>query len=78
MNSYEKLVNLMRKEASNQIPNTIKKAEMTSTDTCIVGELKLDRDDLIFLEHVKDLSEGDTVIVYRLDDDFYVVLGKVV
>ena len=77
MNNYEKMISLMRGEAKKQVPKTMQKAIMTSSNTCKSGELKLDSEDLIFLEHIGELKKDDTVMLYRYDEDLYVILGKV-
>ncbi len=44
-----------------------------------MDELRLDAEDLLCAEHIKDkLNKDDLVLVYRLNDEQYVIIEKVV
>ena len=50
---------------------------MLDSTRCKVGDLELGREDYLKPEGV-ELKKGDTVVVYRLDKETYVILAKVV
>lgn len=53
MNGYEKLIKTMRQQASHQKKTyPLKLGTMLSENECQVGELKLDKDDLLVSEHL--------------------------
>lgn len=54
-------------------------AEMTSTEECDVGDLVLDKEDLLIADHLKGkLKKGDAVLVQRLNDETYAIIGRMV
>ena len=61
MNGYEKLIMTIRKEGARNNPPSLFLGEMTSKDECLIGSLTLDKDDLLFAEHLtkKVVSEID-------------------
>ena len=61
MNGYEKLIMPIRKEGARNNPPSLFLGEMTSKDECLIGSLTLDKDDLLFAEHLtkKIVSEVD-------------------
>lgn len=61
MNGYEKLIMTIRKEGARNNPPSLFFGEMTSKDECLIGSLTLDKDDLLFAEHLtkKMVSEVD-------------------
>ena len=61
MNGYEKLIMTIRKEGARNNPPSIFIGEMTSKNECLIGSLTLDKDDLLFAEHLtkKIVSEID-------------------
>ena len=52
MNGYEKLIMTIRKEGARNNPPSLFLGEMTSKDECLIGSLTLDKDDLLFAEHL--------------------------
>ncbi len=76
MDACEKILGIMRKmgEEGNQY---LKRAKMLDSSRCKVGGLELTREDYLKPEGV-ELKKGDTVIIYRLDKETYVILAKVV
>lgn len=79
MNAYEQFIKLMREEGAANNPYTPFRAEMTDTEKCDIGDLVLDKDDLLVAEHLKGkLKKGDTVLVQRISDETYVIIEKVV
>lgn len=77
MNGYEKLISIIRQEVKkNQEAYKIKRATMTSTKTCTIGELELDEDDLVKADI--ELKKGDEVLVIKLSEDDWAILCKVV
>lgn len=75
----EKLIEIFRKQGAVLNPPKIKLAEMITSKNCKIGELIVDEGDYWLSERLQGkLSEGDDVIVYRLDDDSFVIIDKVV
>lgn len=54
MNAYEQIINTMRQQGSVNNPATLQIAEMVSATTCMVGDLKLEKDDYIIAEHLTE------------------------
>ncbi len=76
MDAYEKLIKTMREEGNRNPSPVPKLATMTGSRSCKLGTMELEADDLLFC--VGNLKEGDRVVVCRISNDKYVVLGKVV
>lgn len=78
MNAYEKLIKIIRDEASRSEKNyPIKLAEMTGKDSCRIGTLELDKDDLIINESLKGrMQTGDLVLITQLSEDTFAILAK--
>ncbi len=76
MDACEKILGIMKRmgEAENRY---LKRAKMLDSTRCKVGDLELGREDYLKPEGV-ELKKGDTVVVYRLDKETYVILAKVV
>ncbi len=79
MNGYEKFVKLMRRQGGTNHMPVPRLAEMTSTEECDVGDLVLDKEDLLIADHLKGkLKKGDAVLVQRLNDETYAIIGRMV
>ena len=84
MNGYERLIKVMRAEAQKasggaKEQNRMRIGIMTAKNECKIDTLELDSDDLLVLDAVKeDLKKGDEVLLYKLNEDTYIILGKVV
>lgn len=84
MNGYERLIKVMRAEAQKasggvKEQNRMRIGIMTAKNECKIDTLELDQDDLLVLDAVKeDLKKGDEVLLYKLNEDTYIILGKVV
>lgn len=79
MDGFEKLVKTIREEGARYNPYSLCLGEMTGKRTCRTGSLALDPDDLLVAEHLKGkLEKGDTVVLYHISEDSYVILEKVV
>jgi hypothetical protein len=113
MNSYEKLIKVMRDEGARNNPAGLLLGEMLTDTVCLAGGLEIEADDYYIAEHLLEhglkvsmdgegisisahtetqsvhmerqevmvhssLKAGDQVIVYRLNDEKYVILEKVV
>lgn len=81
MNGYEKLINIMRGEASrNNVKYPVKIAVMTSQTTCTYGNMELDAEDLLFAEHLTKttLKKGDVVLIVKVSEDRYALIERVV
>lgn len=77
MNGYEKLIQVMRKEAERNKNITMCIGEMTGRYTCKVKEMDLDADDLMIAAGL-ELEAGDEVLVTRVTEDKYIIIAKVV
>lgn len=79
MDGYERLLKIMRYEGAKKNPPVLTLGEMTGSRSCRIGFLELDADDLYIAEHLlKTAKKGDLVVTYRLSDQKYVILEKVV
>ena len=92
MNGYEKIITIMRQQKGET--NNIKIGTMDSENSCVIGKLKLSSDDLLVSEHLKTgycyknkdnqevivdpLKKGDAVALYRVDEDTYLVIERLV
>lgn len=54
MNSYEKIINIMRNQGAVKNPIGLQLAEMTDATSCDVGELHLEAEDLLISQHLTD------------------------
>lgn len=87
MNGYEKILKIMKEKGKKE--SEIKLGVVLDNMRIDTGELVLDRDDLLIPDillngytaadgSIKEpLSEGDIVLVVRLSDVKYAVLGRV-
>lgn len=107
MNGYEKLIMTIRKEGARNNPHSLFIGEMTSKNECAIGSLSLDKEDLLFAEHltkrvvseldikaddkgvsktgtndkckyIEPLKKGDKVLLYKVGEEKYVVIERVV
>lgn len=77
MDGYEKILKVVRSQ--NKINTGMIMGKMLESNKCKVGSIELDDDDLLFNEQlVGKLKKGDTVLIYRLSDEKYVIIAKVV
>lgn len=78
MNAYEKFIKIIREEAARSKRNyLIKLAEMTGKDSCRIGTLELDKDDLIINESLKGrMQTGDLVLITQLSEETFAILAK--
>lgn len=76
MDAYEKIIKTMRDEGNRNPAPVLQLATMTGSRSCKLGTMELDADDL--LSCVGNLKAGDRVVIYRISNDKYVILGKVV
>lgn len=78
MNSYEKIIRVMRDESARTNVTDLSVAVMTSPTECKVGSLALDEDDLQVSSVLQgNLKSGDEVILFRNKNKF-VIIAKVV
>lgn len=90
MTGYQKILNSMRRQAVKTAEDGVRLGTIGENDTCIVGDLVLDKEDYMIAEHLiigytdKDgnsmpgIEEGDTVVVKRISDELYVIIERVV
>lgn len=87
MNGYEIFAELIK---GNKGGNAIALGTMISTSACKIGNLTLDRTDLYIPDHLVSgyqiteytraagLKAGDIVAIYRLNDEKYIILARVI
>ena len=73
----EKMVNLMREQGKKNTGKGLQLATMESATKCRVGNLLIDKEDYLKAAHLS-LSKDDTVVVYRIDEETYIILEKVI
>lgn len=80
-----RFLEIMREQGRKDNPSLPEIAVMTGSNSCIVGELPLDGDNLLMTSSLKDewgnnmLSKGDLVLVTQVaEQDMYVIICKVV
>lgn len=91
MNQYEELIKIIQNQSILHNSESLKIGVMKSKDTCEIGSLILDRDDLYIASHLLEriridsedgylepLKAGDLVVLYRLNDEKYLLLERVV
>lgn len=78
MNGYEKIISRMRSEGMAYNPSGMELGTMLSDGSVSIGELKLDTEDYKKLGSVGTLKKDDTVLVYPLSEELYIIVGKVV
>ena len=81
---YAKLLKIMRRQGGKDNPVLLELGEMTSKNTCMVGELELDADDLLVAEplitgyhkavnnkntFVDPLKKGDEVVLLKIEGE---------
>lgn len=76
MNQKEKFLEMIRTQGSRGNPPKIQLTEMLTATDCEYEGLRLNAEDYLLLEGVK-LKKGDQVLIYKLDDEQFVILGKV-
>lgn len=80
MNGYEKIITMMKNAPSKkqQINSPFLLGEMTSNNTCSIGDIELDEDDLLINTSLENKLEAkDTVLLSRLNEDDFIILCKV-
>ena len=90
MTDYEKIISVMRKEGAKKNERGVRLAEMTEDFGVKAGELSLEKDDLVFAEHlitgykdkdgnsIRPVGKGDSVLIKRLSDEKYAVIERVI
>lgn len=78
MNGYEKILDIMKKQARKEKEEGMRMAVVGEDAKIKVGELILDPDDYLVAESVSGFSNGDSVVVYPISDSKYIVICKVV
>lgn len=113
MDGYEKIVKVIHDQSKAMIKKTqdqpdtygkpfIQIGEMTSETTCKIGKLELEKEDLLFADHlmtklctevkgsvnegsitdssiyITALKKGDKVAIYKVNEDQYIVLERLV
>lgn len=80
MTGYEKLIDVMRKEANRDRQGyPLRLATMTSATTCDYGGVELDEEDLMLPERLEGkLEEEDVVLVAQVANGTFVIIDKVV
>ena len=76
--AYEKIISRMRMEVSHGNKKGLQYAEALSTSEIRVGDTRMSKDFFEVCQHVGGISKGDILICCLMDEDTYVILGKVV
>lgn len=76
MRRQEKFIEMIRTQGSVYNPPEIKLTEMITDTLCEYEGIPLDEEDYMLLGNAK-VKKGDQVLIYKLDDEKYVILGKV-
>lgn len=76
MDAYEKIIKTMREEGNRNPSPVPKLATMTGSRSCKLGTMELTEEDLLFC--VSNLKAGDRVVVYRISNEKFVIIAKVV
>lgn len=89
-NPYEEILGIMRNEGKKDNTAPIRIGVMADASSCRVGSLILSGGDLLVAEHLKTgyqkdkntfvapLKGGDKVAVYRISDELYIILERLV
>lgn len=78
MDPYEKMLKTIRHEGSRgKCKSPFELVQMTSSNTLTIDGMELDGDDLYFMNGL-ELKKDDYVLITRISDERFVVLGKVV
>lgn len=79
MNSYEKIIKIIREQSNVKAYPQIRLGVMLSDKVCQIGDIELDADDYFVAEHlVNKLEEDDIVAIYKINSEKYLILEKVV
>ncbi len=76
MDAYEKIIKTMREEGNRNPSPVPKLATMTGSRSCKLGTMELTEEDLLFC--VTNLKAGDRVVVYRISNEKFLIIAKVV
>lgn len=68
MTGYERIIRLMRQQGAANNPTPLQFGEMTSATTCMVGDLKLEKDDFLVAEHLTDHEITVSVSGWKTED----------
>lgn len=78
MNGYERILEIMRNQGKKDNPPVLQLANVESEGIVKIGTLTLDEDDYVKADTIKELTTGDTVLIYQISDNKYVIICKVV
>ncbi len=76
MNSYEKLLEIMRKQGSKDNPTSLQLGRCENNKVK-VGNQILDPEDYLIADGLK-VNEGDLLLVYQISDAQFIIICKVV
>lgn len=76
MNSYEKLLEIMRKQGSKDNPSSLQLGRCENNKVK-VGNQILDPEDYMIADGLK-IKKGDLLLVYQINDAQFIVICKVV
>lgn len=80
MDGFEKIIKTIREEANrNHNPFPIKLGMMTGSDTCSVGALELESEDLMVADHLDGkLEKGDEVLIVQISSNRFAIMERMV
>lgn len=76
MNSYERIMEIMRKQGSRDNPREMQLG-IVKDGKVLCGGQKLEKDDYLMADGLK-INDDDTVLIYQISDSQYVIICKVV
>lgn len=76
MNSYEKLLEIMRKQGSKDNPSSLQLGRCENNKVK-VGNQILDPEDYMIADGLK-IKKGDLLLIYQISDAQFIIICKVV
>lgn len=76
MNSYEKLLEIMRKQGSKDNPSSLQLGRYENNKVKIGNQI-LDSEDYLIADGLK-VTDGDLLLVYQISDAQFIIVCKVV
>lgn len=77
MTAAEKIIRIMRKQGAYYNSKGIRIAEVVKSGNVKIGELTIEPEDYVCNADIK-IKEGDEVAIYKISEELYLILCKVV
>ncbi len=79
MNPYIEILKHMQDQGAKYNPPSIQLGEMINSNTCKIGDLQIDKDNLLIADDLLNIKAGDIVAVIPTNDmQTYIILARVV